>query len=123
MAKTQGHGNPDWIRDETILALDLYFKCNGKMPTGEDPRVHELSVLLRSLPYHLKSHRKKTFRNPAGVAFKLKNLNNVATGKGLSNVSETDRRVWAELGTQRNEVERLAERIGMRKKNSLRGDS
>jgi 5-methylcytosine-specific restriction protein A len=112
MAKTQGHGNPDWTRDETILALDLYFKCNGKMPTGTDVRVRDLSRLLRSLPYHSKSDRKNTFRNPAGVAFKLKNLNNVATGKGLGNVSETDRRVWAELGTRRSEVEELAELIG-----------
>jgi 5-methylcytosine-specific restriction protein A len=25
MAKTDGRGNPPWTRDETILALDLFF--------------------------------------------------------------------------------------------------
>jgi len=29
MAVTHGHGNPKWTRDETILALDLYFDCKG----------------------------------------------------------------------------------------------
>lgn len=29
MARTQGHGNPNWTRDETILALDLYLELNG----------------------------------------------------------------------------------------------
>ena len=111
MARTQGHGNPDWTRDETILALDLYFKCNGRMPSPGDTTVRELSTLLRSLPYDPVSHRKETFRNPDGVAFKLKNLNNVATGKGLGNVSEIDRRVWAELGARRDEIKHLAELI------------
>ena len=111
MAVTQGHGNPDWNRDETILALDLYFKCDGKIPSKRDSRVIELSSFLRSLPYHSVAQRKESFRNPDGVAFKLQNLNNLATGKGLGNVSENDRRIWSELGAQRREVEDLAELI------------
>jgi 5-methylcytosine-specific restriction protein A len=111
MAKTRGHGNSDWTRDETILALDLYFKCDGKMPSATDARVGELSLLLRSLPLHLTPLRTETFRNPDGVAFKLKNLNSVAIGGGFGNVSETDRRVWAEFGGHRDKVKRLAELI------------
>jgi 5-methylcytosine-specific restriction protein A len=112
MAVTQGHGNPDWSRDETILALDLYFNCNGAMPKTSDRLVLELSSLLRSLPYHSKASRKETFRNAAGVVFKLKNLHKVATGEGFTtNVSKTDRLVWAELGAQRNEVAQLADLI------------
>jgi 5-methylcytosine-specific restriction protein A len=112
MAVTQGHGNPDWTRDETILALDLYFNCNGTMPTNADQRVHELSSLLRSLPYHSEASRKETFRNVAGVVFKLKNLHKVATGEGFAaNVSKTDRIVWAELGRQRHEVAQIAQLI------------
>lgn len=111
MAVTRGHGNPDWTRDETILALDLYFTCNGKMPSSADARVRELSTLLRSLPYHQGTHRNERFRNPDGVAFKLQNLHKVATGKGLGNVSKTDRSVWAELGLRRQEVAKLADLI------------
>lgn len=62
--------------------------------------------MLRSLPYHPASQRNERFRNPDGVAFKLQNLRKVATGKGLGNVSKTDRVIWAELG---NEPARVAE--------------
>jgi len=111
MAVTRGHGNPDWTRDETVLALDLYFTCNGKMPSSADARVRELSRLLRSLPYHQGTRRNERFRNPDGVAFKLQNLHKVATGKGLGNVSKTDRSVWAELGLRRQEVASIADLI------------
>jgi 5-methylcytosine-specific restriction protein A len=107
MAKTQGHGNPAWTRDETILALALYFETDGRVgPTDE--RVVELSALLRKLPYHVVAARQPTFRNPAGVAFKIQNLRQVATGKGLGNVSQMDRDVWLELGAQSGLVSSLA---------------
>lgn len=99
MAITSGHGNPKWTRDEVILALDLYFECKGLPPTRRDARVVELSEVLRAFPHHAKSARKATFRNADGVAFKLQNLRQVATGKGLGNVSRTDKDVWAEFGS------------------------
>ena len=111
MARTHGHGNPNWTRDETILALDLYLKCHGKIPSRDDRRVQDMSKLLRRLPFHGTASRRGSFRNPDGVAFKLQNLRKVATGKGLGNVSETDRRVWAELGTRPDRVRHLAELI------------
>jgi len=98
MAVTHGHGNPKWTRDEVILALDLYFECNGNIPSSKDQRVIELSHLLRSFPQHLASARKKTFRNADGVAFKLQNLRQLATGRGLGNTSKMDNEVWTEFG-------------------------
>lgn len=79
MAVTQGHGNPKWTREETILALDLYFDCEDQIPSSNDSRVKGLSELLRSFPYHTHAARKESFRNPDGVAFKLQNLRQVAT--------------------------------------------
>lgn len=108
MARTHGHGNPNWTRDETILALDLYFDLNGKIPSGADDRVKALSEVLRRFPYHADASRKESFRNPDGVAFKLQNLRQVATGKGLGNVSETDRAVWLELGASPETTKSLA---------------
>ncbi|WP_275975390.1 HNH endonuclease [Chromobacterium sp. IRSSSOUMB001] len=108
MARTHGHGNPKWTRDETILALDLYFDLNGKIPPGSDERVKALSEVLRRFPYHAEASRKESFRNPDGVAFKLQNLRQVATGKGLGNVSETDRVVWSEFGTSPEATKSLA---------------
>ncbi len=111
MARTHGHGNPNWTRDETILALDLYFDLKGKVPSGSDKRVKGLSELLRQFPYHAEASRKESFRNPDGVAFKLQNLRQVATGKGLGNVSETDRQVWLEFGAFPEKTKSLANLI------------
>ncbi|TGB33166.1 HNH endonuclease [Burkholderia thailandensis] len=111
MARTHGHGNPNWTRDETILALDLYFDLDGKIPSGSDERIKALSEVLRRFPYHAEASRKESFRNPDGVAFKLQNLRQVATGKGLGNVSETDRAVWSEFGASSAAVKSLANLI------------
>lgn len=111
MAVTHGHGNPPWTRDEVVLALDLYFDCDGKIPGQSDPRVKELSDLLRAFPHHSAAASKATFRNPDGVSFKLQNLRQVATGKGLGNVSRTDREVWDELGHDPKRTKHLASLI------------
>jgi 5-methylcytosine-specific restriction protein A len=112
MAVTQGHGNPDWTREETILALALYFELNKVVPSERHPAVQALSRLLRSLPYHASAARKESFRNPAGVSFKLQNLQSFETGRGLKNVSQMDRDVWAEFHRNPEEAQRLASLIG-----------
>lgn len=108
MAVTQGHGNPNWNRDETILALEAYFALAGKNPSAKDPLIIALSQTLRALPYHGEAARKSTFRNPDGVAFKVQNLRSRETGKGLGNVSRMDRDIWEEFGANPGEVTRLA---------------
>ena len=111
MARTHGHGNPNWSRDETILALDLYHRANGAPLSRSDTRVEALSNLLRSLPYDRSKPRNETYRNADSVAFKLLNIRAVATGKGLKNVSTTDRAVWRELGSNPKKVRRIANLI------------
>jgi 5-methylcytosine-specific restriction protein A len=110
MARTQGHGNPNWTRDETILALDLLFDCNGTVPSRNDARLVELSEVLRQLPYHEKVAQKATFRNAEGVRFKLHNLQSVADGReqGLQHVSAMDRAVWTEFAGAADTVKQLA---------------
>lgn len=98
MAVTQGHGNPAWAEDEIILALDLYFELGAIIPDSSNPKVQALSELLRSLPYHANAAREPSFRNAAGVAFKLQNLRSVATGKGLKNTSKADKSIWKRWG-------------------------
>lgn len=111
MAVTQGHGNPKWTRDETLLALDLYFTLKGQVPSPKAAEIIALSNLLRSLPYHAEAAKQPTFRNPDGVGFKLMNLRQVATGKGLGNVSNMDRQMWKEFGEREDEVHKLAAAI------------
>lgn len=111
MAVTSGQGNPKWTKDETILALDLYFYFDGKIPDSTHKQILELSTLLRQMPLHPLEIRKDSFRNPDGVAFKLQNIRQVATGKGLDNTSQMDKSVWAEFGTSPELVKELANRI------------
>lgn len=111
MARTSGHGNPRWTRDETILALDLLLRAYPQVPRPEDERVIALSNLLKQNPFYERSARQPSFRNPDGVSFKLQNLRQVATGEGLEHTSKMDRVVWNEFGHSPELVRQLASRI------------
>jgi hypothetical protein len=68
--------NPDWVRDELILALDVYLQNRKSPPPKGGTVIQILSKDLRSLGMKLfrfedKSH---TFRNEAGVYMKLMNF-------------------------------------------------
>ncbi|MFJ7946820.1 HNH endonuclease [Streptomyces sp. NPDC096354] len=62
--------NPDWARDELILACALVVENGWRGLDANDPRVVELSQLLQMLPIHDGASRNETFRNPNGVARK-----------------------------------------------------
>jgi 5-methylcytosine-specific restriction protein A len=62
--------NPDWARDEIILACDLVMTNGWKGLDAQDSRVIELSAMLQLLPIHADADRNETFRNPNGVARK-----------------------------------------------------
>lgn len=89
MPVTQGHGNPDWTREETLLALDLLYQ-HGKPLDRHHQDVQELSILLRNATIYPPERRNEKFRNPDGVALKMQNLlSAVEPGRGLS-YSKTD---------------------------------
>jgi 5-methylcytosine-specific restriction protein A len=111
MAVTKGHGNPDWTRDETILALDLYFHCDRIAPGRADPRVKELSDLLRTIPLSPDVKRNDRFRNPDGVRFKLQNLWSVETMRGLKNISAMDRTIMAQFVNKPELIQKMATAI------------
>ncbi|MGQ5226287.1 HNH endonuclease [Streptomyces sp. yara] len=62
--------NPDWARDEVILACDLVMTNGWRGLDAQDSRVIKLSAMLQLLPIHSDSDRNETFRNPNGVARK-----------------------------------------------------
>jgi 5-methylcytosine-specific restriction protein A len=62
--------NPDWARDEIILACDLVMTNGWKGLDAQDSRVIELSALLQLLPIHADADRNETFRNHNSVARK-----------------------------------------------------
>ncbi|WP_385631085.1 HNH endonuclease [Streptomyces sp. SudanB135_2055] len=66
--------NPDWVRDEVILACDLVMANGWRGLDAHDERVVELSKLLQLLPIHAAADRNEKFRNPNGVARKTFDL-------------------------------------------------
>ncbi len=62
--------NPDWARDEIILACHLVMENDWRGLDAQDSRVVELSGLLQLLPIHAEAERNEKFRNPNGVARK-----------------------------------------------------
>ncbi|MGV9790040.1 HNH endonuclease [Streptomyces sp. NPDC003435] len=62
--------NPDWARDEIILACQLVMANGWRGLDANDQRVIELSGLLQLMPIHAEADRNEKFRNPNGVARK-----------------------------------------------------
>lgn len=107
-----GFRNPDWQRDELILALDLYFKHAPSVPGPEHSEIVALSRLLKDLPIHPARPDPERFRNPASVRSKLYNLAAFdpgrVRGKGRDHGSGLDEEVFREFDGRRDELHRLA---------------
>jgi 5-methylcytosine-specific restriction enzyme A len=89
--------NPDWTREELILALDLYLMRWGTVVSKDDPEVIKLSKLLNSLPIHADKPNTVTFRNPNGVFMKLGNFSRLDPnypGEGLARGNRLEENVW-----------------------------
>ena len=97
MAKTHGR-NPDWSYDETVLLMELYLSA----PRAEKshPEVVALSLLLRAAGRRNGRAVLASFRNPAGIAMRLRNFGKhdpmAPSGRdtGLRPGGQVDRRVW-----------------------------
>ena len=63
------HRNPDWLKEELVLALDAWFqvKASGDRLSRKHPIVVKLSQTLQELPFHPKSKKNSEFRSPDGV--------------------------------------------------------
>lgn len=110
----RGSRPPTWLRDELILALDLYIR-RGWLDDLH-PEVQELSAVLNGLPLHPEWRFSTKFRNPNGVCMKLANfqaLDPKYAGTGLADVSDADQAVWDEFHKRPDELAKIA--------NSIRG--
>lgn len=59
--------NSSWIRDELILALELYIRHDGNPPGKTSREIQELSALLNSLGNATSQTHQATYRNANGV--------------------------------------------------------
>jgi 5-methylcytosine-specific restriction enzyme A len=111
--------NPDWTRDELILALNMYLKHRPNPPGKESQEIVELSGILKLLGEKLfpPDKRANTFRNANGVYMKLMNFRRLdpyytAAGKtGLTGGGKAEEEVWAEFGGDPMRCQRVAEAI------------
>jgi len=90
--------NPDWTRDELILALDLYFRVPAARGSKTHPECVKLSEILNALPIHAGQAHGKTFRNANGVGMKLSNFlkyDPTYAGVGLPRGAHLEEEVWA----------------------------
>src|SRR5690242_7429326 len=101
--------NPDWTRDELILALDLFFKVNPLKTNKNNPEIVALSKLLNLLPLHGNRPDAERFRNRNGVYMKLCNflrLDPSYAGKGLRAGSHIETEVWRDYANDKPGLQR-----------------
>lgn len=108
--------NPDWTRDELIVALDFYLRNRDKVPDKGSNAIQELSDNLNTLGRILfgSKDRDGKFRNINGVYMKLMNFraldpNFTRSGRrGLTRGGSADELVWNELSSTPQTCRRAA---------------
>lgn len=105
--------NPNWEREEVILALDLYLRYGHKPLSTDHEEVIKLSNLLRSLSNG--KVRTESFRNPNSVSMKLNNFIPFdplyAGAAGLRGNSKLDKKIWDEFAHDPEYLRHVAQRI------------
>lgn len=106
--------NPGWVRDEIILALNLYVRAGRKqLPPGHDD-VLRLSQLLNRLPVHPVAARDEAFRNPNGISMILGNFLGIDpqhSQSGLSRNNQLQTTVWNDFIDYPDRLRRTSEAI------------
>ena len=107
VVNSSGSRNPDWMRDELILALDVYMEHRPQIPGKTSPAVVSFSRELNQLAPLLGLAGNERFRNPNGVYMKLINLRRfdpefISSGKvGLPGGAESEEEVWRRFSNDR----------------------
>jgi 5-methylcytosine-specific restriction protein A len=106
--------NPNWTRDELILALDLYFRVPDARGSKSHPECVKLSKILNELPIHRGNAHSDTFRNANGVGMKLSNFlqyDSTYSGKGLTSGSQLEKEIWDRYASKQKQLRQAAEAI------------
>ena len=111
--------NPDWTRDELIVALNVYLKHRPNPPGKDSKENIDLSRTLNQLGEKLfaPEDRAETFRNENGVYMKLMNFRRLdphytAGGrKGLVRGAKAEVDVWDEYADDPRRCQEVADAI------------
>ncbi len=89
--------NPDWSRDELIVALEFYLRHNPSIPGKASVEIAELSDLLNRMGQKIHGETSTTYRNPNGVYLKMMNLRRFDpdySGRGMQRGNKDEETVW-----------------------------
>ena len=106
--------NPNWTRDELIVALDFYLRHAPVIPGKKSQEISELSGFLNELQNTLGVTVPEKFRNRNGVYMKLMNFRRLDPkypGKGLTRGNREEETVWALYYTNRGQLRIVANTI------------
>lgn len=109
--------NPDWTRDELILALDFYRTHRDRLPDKASAAIAQLSDEIGAVAKALNLAGGETLRNPNGVYMKLMNLRRFDPaflergGAGLSRGGAGEEEVWEYYWQRPNALEAAAQAI------------
>ena len=106
--------NPNWTRDELILALELYMRVNPLHTSESHPEIVALSETLKGLPIYPAGRRDEEFRNPSGVYMKLCNFLRFDPGydgAGLERGNKLEQPVWEEFSSDPERLQATASAI------------
>jgi 5-methylcytosine-specific restriction protein A len=106
--------NPNWSRDELIVALDFYLRFRPTIPSKQSPEIGDLSASLNRLQMVAVGARTSTFRNANGVYMKLMNFRRFDPdykGSGLQRGNRDERAVWDLYASRPTDLRLLAETI------------
>jgi len=111
--------NPDWTRDELIVALNVYLKHRPNPPGKDSKEIVDLTRTLNRLGEKLfrPEDRAETFRNENGVYMKLMNFRRLdprytAGGRtGLARGAKAEEDVWAEFAADPGRCQEVADAI------------
>ena len=102
--------NPNWTRDELILALELYFKLDRRSMSDQDPLIVELVQFLKTqAPHSAQLHA----RSQDSIYLKLCNfmLLDPNEPSGLDAGSKLDQVVWDEFADDHAKLKKAAKAI------------
>lgn len=112
------HRNPDWTRDELIIALDYHLNHRNFNPRLQYDEIGELAQRIAKVGAALGLiERRLLLRTPDAIAMKLRNFSYFdrqytdGDRKGLTNVNRFEVELWEEFSGRPDEVARVANGI------------
>ena len=112
------HRNPDWARDELIIALDYHLNHRNFDPRPQSEEIGELAQRIAKVGAALGLiERGLLLRTPDAIAMKLRNFSSFDPQytdngrKGLTNGNRLEVELWEEFSGRPDEVARVANGI------------